>query len=72
LRGTARGEERVSDCITLRLTTEQQDQLKRLTGKDAKALVIATEWLDDLIAEEDDVPRGEFEDLVWECLNPYP
>jgi hypothetical protein len=63
----------VSDCVTLRLTTEQQEQLRRLTGRDARALVIATEWLDDLIAEEEDIePREEFEEFVWECLNPYP
>jgi hypothetical protein len=63
----------VSDCITLRLTTEQQEQLRRLTGREARALAIATEWLDDLIVDEDDMPPpGEFEEFVWECLNPYP
>ncbi len=64
----------VSECVTLRLTTEQQDQLRRLTGREARALVIATEWLDDLIAEDEEAtPPGEqFEEFVWECLNPYP
>lgn len=61
----------MSDCVTLRLTTEQQEQLRRLTGRDAKALSIATDWLDDMIVEEEDLP-GEFEEFVWECLNPYP
>jgi len=60
------------ECFTLRLTSEQQDQLHRLTGYDAKALVIPTEMLDEMVADEDDLPPGEFEELVWECLNPYP
>lgn len=63
----------MGDCITLRLTTEQQDQLRRLTGREARTLVIATEWLDELIGDDDeDLPHGEFEEMVWECLNPYP
>jgi hypothetical protein len=62
----------MADCFTLRLTSEQREQLQRLTGYDAKAFVIPTEMLDDIIADEDDVPPGEFEEFVWECLNPYP
>ena len=60
------------DCFTLRLTSEQQEQLQRLTGHDAKALVIPTELLDEMVAEEEDIPPGDFEEFVWECLNPYP
>jgi len=62
----------VSDCITLRLTTEQQDQLRRLTGRDGEALQIPTELLDEFLVDQADIPPGNFEDMVWECLNPYP
>ncbi len=62
----------MSDCITLRLTTEQQDQLRRLTGRDGEALQIPTEMLDEFLVDQADLPPGSFEDMVWECLNPYP
>jgi len=35
-------------------------------------LVIPTELLDEMIAEDEDIPPGDFEEFVWECLNPYP
>jgi hypothetical protein len=60
------------DCITLRLTTEQKDQLRRLTGREGEALVLPTDQIDELLADEADLPPGEFEEMVWECLNPYP
>jgi hypothetical protein len=62
----------MADCFTIRLTSEQQEQLQRLTGYDAKALVIPTEMLEDIIADDDDMPVGDYEEFVWECLNPYP
>lgn len=60
------------DCITVRLTTEQQDQIRRLTGHTGQALVLPTDQLDELLSDEDVAPPGEFEEMVWECLNPYP
>lgn len=60
------------DCITIRLTTEQQDQLRRLSGRTGEALVLPTDQLDDLLVDEADLPQGQFEEMVWECLNPYP
>lgn len=62
----------MADCFTLRLTTEQQEQLERLTGREATAFMIPTEMLDDIIADADDLPSNDFEEFVWECLNPYP
>jgi hypothetical protein len=62
----------MADCFTLRLTSEQQEQMLRLTGYDAKALVIPADMLEGLIGDEDDMPPGDYEEMVWECLNPYP
>lgn len=62
----------MAECFTLKLTTEQQEQLQRLTGQEAKAFVIPTEMLDEIIADEDDLPPEDYEEFVWECLNPYP
>ena len=61
-----------TDCVTIRLTTEQQEQLRRLTGRTGEALTIQTDQLDDLLVDQAEEPPGEFEELVWECLNPYP
>jgi hypothetical protein len=58
------------ECVTLRLTTEQRDQLRRLTGREGEALMLPVDLLDELLTDED-LP-GEFEEMVWECLNPYP
>jgi hypothetical protein len=60
-----------SECVTIRLTTEQQEQLRRLTGRTGEALMLHTEQLDEVLVDELE-PPGEFEELVWECLNPYP
>jgi hypothetical protein len=60
-----------TDCVTIRLTTEQREQLKRLTGRTGEALVLHTDQLDELLVDEPEA-QGEFEELVWECLNPYP
>jgi hypothetical protein len=60
-----------SECVTIRLTTEQQDQLRRLTGRTGEALMLHAEQLDEILVDEVE-PPGEFEELVWECLNPYP
>ncbi len=62
----------MADCITIKLTTEQQNQLRRLTGMEGDALSIPTELLDELLTSEEHESPGEFEELVWECLNPYP
>jgi hypothetical protein len=61
-----------TDCVTIRLTTEQQDQLRRLTGRTGEALVLHTDLLDDILVDEAEQSPGEFEEMVWECLNPYP
>jgi hypothetical protein len=58
-----------SDCVTIRLTTEQQDQLRRLTGRTGEALMLHTEQLDELLVDELE-PPGEFE--AGGILNPYP
>jgi hypothetical protein len=34
--------------------------------------VLPTDQIDELLADEADLPPGEFEEMVWECLNPYP
>lgn len=62
----------MADCITIKLTTEQQNQLRRLTGMDGDALVIPTEQLEELLTSEEQESPGDFEEFVWECLNPYP
>jgi hypothetical protein len=62
----------MAECFTIRLTSEQQEQLQRLTGHEAKALSIPTEMLDEFITDDDDLPKEDFEEFVWECLNPYP
>ena len=61
-----------SECVTLRLTTEQQDQLRRLTGRTGEALVLHSDLLDEILMDQAEEPPGEFEEMVWECLNPYP
>jgi hypothetical protein len=60
-----------SECVTIRLTTEQQDQLRRLTGRTGEAINLHVDQLDEMLVDEVESP-GEFEELVWECLNPYP
>lgn len=60
-----------SECVTIRLTTEQREQLRRLTGRTGEALTLHIDQLDEALVDEAEAP-GEFEELVWECLNPYP
>ena len=60
------------DCITIRLNDEQRSAILEATGKEVKALSIATEELDYRAVDPDDVPNIDENQLIWECLNPYP
>ena len=60
------------DCITIRLTEEQRAAIRDATGKEVKALSIATEELERRAVDPDELPGVENDQLIWECLNPYP
>ncbi len=60
------------DCITIRLTAEQRDAIREATGKEVKALSIATEELDRRAVNPDGLPSVSDDQQIWECLNPYP
>jgi len=60
------------DCITIRLSDEQRDAIRDATGKEIKALSIATAELDRRAVDPDDLSTIDDDQLIWECLNPYP
>jgi hypothetical protein len=62
----------VMDCITIRLTDQQREAIREATGKEVKALSIATEELDYRAVDPDELPNVNDDQLIWECLNPYP
>ena len=43
-----------------------------IVGKSDTAVFIPDIWSDEIIADEDDLPPEDYEEFVWECLNPYP
>jgi hypothetical protein len=60
------------DCITIRLSDEQRDAIREATSKEIKALSIATAELDRRAVDPDEHPSIDEDQLIWECLNPYP
>jgi len=60
------------DCITIRLSDEQRAAIREATGKEIKALSIATAELDRRAVDPDDLATIDDDQLIWECLNPYP
>jgi len=60
------------DCITIRLSDEQRTAIREATGKEIKALSIATAELDRRAVDPDDLATVDDDQLIWECLNPYP
>jgi hypothetical protein len=60
------------DCITIRLSDEQRDAIRDATGKEIKALSIATAELDRRAVDPDELSTIDDDQLIWECLNPYP
>ena len=60
------------DCITIRLSDEQRAAIREATGKEIKALSIATAELDRRAVDPDDLSTIDDDQLIWECLNPYP
>ena len=60
------------DCITIRLNDEQRAAIREATGKEIKALSIATAELDRRAVDPDELPSIDDDQLIWECLNPYP
>ncbi|MGD8726252.1 MAG: hypothetical protein PVH40_01340 [Gemmatimonadales bacterium] len=60
------------DCITIRLNDEQRAAIREATGKEVKALSIATEEIEHRAVDPDELPDVDEAQLIWECLNPYP
>jgi hypothetical protein len=62
----------VAECITIRLTPEQQEAIRAVTGREARTLTIPVDQLGDRVAEREADTGANEDALVWECLNPYP
>lgn len=59
-------------CITIRLTQAQREAIRDATGKDVKAISVQAGELDGRAVDPEALPSVTEDQLIWECLNPYP